>query len=140
MDLFNETAAISSVDSFPKIILKWKVLTSSINKKNATMSTLYGNDWAFNYSKQNQGSFYPVGARIALVTWLQQADKHWFGANIPGKIKTIEIIAFENKAGKRVETYLKYEGQPLIPSKTDAAFNIKRINFILNQRIALIPQ
>jgi hypothetical protein len=74
--------------------LKWKVITTLIDKKNKTMSTLYGNDIAFQYARRPNGTAYPEHAELAMVTWNQQADDHWFGANIPAQIKSIELVKF----------------------------------------------
>ena len=40
----NEQAALTG--QLPYNPLSWKVITSSVNQRNATMSTLYGNDIA----------------------------------------------------------------------------------------------
>jgi hypothetical protein len=58
-------------------VLKWKVVTTMVDKKNKTMSTLYSNN-----------------AERVMVTWNQKEDEHWFGANIPAQIKKIERVNF----------------------------------------------
>ncbi|SFD89674.1 Cytochrome P460 [Chitinophaga sp. CF118] len=75
--------------------LKWNVITTQVDKKNKTMSTLYGNDIAFRYARNPKGTTYPVHAELAMVTWNQKADEHWFGANIPSQIKSVELVKFE---------------------------------------------
>jgi len=69
-----------------------KVITTFINKKDSTMSTLYGNDIAVQNARVGQP--YGAGAVVSLVTWLQRGDPHWFGGRIPGKLSSIEIMSF----------------------------------------------
>lgn len=33
------------------------------------------------------------GSRLALVTWAQVEDPHWFGARIPGAFQSLELIS-----------------------------------------------
>jgi hypothetical protein len=73
-------------------LLKWNVITTMADKKNKTMSTLYGNDIAYQYARTQKGTDYPANAQLRLVTWNQQEDDRWFGANIPAKIKSIEVV------------------------------------------------
>ena len=56
--------------------LEGKVLSSFIDKKNGTMSTLYGGK----------------DSVLALVTWAQVKNPHWFGSIITGRIKSIEKV------------------------------------------------
>lgn len=113
--------------------LKLKVITSSINKKQATMSTLYGNQAA--RLKTLAGNKEPVPAKVlALITWEQQADPNWFGANIPGGLKSAEVLKINN--GK--VSYQRYKGQNLV-SDQDTTQNQARINYILEQRPSVMP-
>jgi hypothetical protein len=73
-------------------LLKWNVITTMADKKHKTMSTLYGNDIAYQYAHTRKGTDYPANAQLKLVTWDQQEDDRWFGANIPAKIKSIEVV------------------------------------------------
>jgi hypothetical protein len=69
-----------------------RVITSWIDPKSSTMSTLYGNDQAVDYARTNADQKYPDGALLTLVTWKQMADDHWFGARIatlPGVVQTL---------------------------------------------------
>lgn len=102
--------------------LKWKVITTQIDKKNKTMSTLYGNDVAFEYARHSLSGNYPEHAALAMVTWDQKADEHWFGANVPAKIKTIEMVNFNPT--------------PVYKGSGDAAV---RTAAIIQQRMAVTP-
>ena len=56
------------------------------------MSTLYGNDVAVRYARMNPQQDYPAGSVLSLVTWVQREDGHWFGAKIPGPVKSVEFV------------------------------------------------
>ncbi len=76
----NQDAAINGLPSNP---MQGKVITSWINKQDATMSTMFGNEAAVEYARTNAASQYPVGATLSVVTWDQQEDARWFGGSIP---------------------------------------------------------
>src|SRR6267154_2191753 len=63
--------------------LQWRVITSNASTTDETMSTLFGNDAAVNYARTNAQHDYPNGATLAMVTWTQQEDGRWYGAQIP---------------------------------------------------------
>ena len=120
--------------------LEDKVLSSSINKKDGTMSTLYGNDFATRFVRSNIGNDYPAGTILTFVTWKQKEDQHWFGGIIPGVIKSIEKIRFINTGKKQSEpVYEKHEGNPLVKIETDKLNEWKRINSIVSLRASVIP-
>jgi cytochrome c553 len=102
--------------------LKWKVISSAVDKKNKTMSTLYGNDIAFEYARHPSAGTYPEHAELAMVTWNQKADEHWFGANVPDKIKSIEVV--------------KFNPAPVYQGSGDAT---TRTAAIIQQRMAVTP-
>jgi hypothetical protein len=70
-------------------LLKWNVITTMVDKQHKTMSTLYGNDAAYQYARTHKDS---NNVQLRLVTWNQQEDDRWFGANIPAKIKSVEVV------------------------------------------------
>ena len=51
---------------------KLHVLTTFVNRKQGTMSTLYGNDIAFAHATMLPDSSYPRGTMLTMVTWKQQ--------------------------------------------------------------------
>ena len=89
----NQSATLS--DGLPVNPMAWKIITSSVDRSAATMSTLYGNEIAVAYARSNAGQTYPNGAEIALVTWTQGDDDRWFGAKIPDQVKSVEFAAVE---------------------------------------------
>jgi hypothetical protein len=69
------------------------VITQFIDRRASTMSTLYGNDAARRYARTNSQQNYPSGSVLCLVTWEQRDDPHWFGAKIPGGVKSVEFVS-----------------------------------------------
>ncbi len=112
-----------------------KVINSSINRKKGSMSTLYGNDVAFGHSSTAADSSYPAGSVLALVTWKQQEDENWFGANIPGALIGIELV----KVTPQTVSYRLYKGDSLAPADTDTLQMNARIKYILAEKPSIIP-
>jgi hypothetical protein len=116
----------SLVGALPWNPLEGKFITSWTDKHNATMSTLFGN-----------GS----GSGLALVTWSQQEDPRWFGANIPAAPKSVEFISIATGSNHQPSySYQEYEGTPLKkmiaqqgPTPND------RSAYLLSQRAAIMP-
>ncbi|MHA6697152.1 hypothetical protein [Chryseobacterium sp. A321] len=135
--------SISKADPFEINPLEQIAITSSIQSKQKTMSTLYGNEIAANYAWTGSGKEYPSEAILYQVTWGQKEDSVWFGALIPADIKSVEIIKFHQEdegdetEGRRLE-YKKYEGSPLALA-TESKDKEERIQYILNQNIARVP-
>jgi hypothetical protein len=144
-DVFNSAAALP--DGLPYPAFQWKVITSSVDKTNATMSTLFGNDIAITHARTSPQSPYPAGAVLAVVTWRQQEDKHWFGGRIPGKVQSVEFIT----AGAPVNsipsyTYQEYAGDPFKKTTTIESTDLQapsdaliRLGSIVAERAAALP-
>ncbi|AYL98141.1 hypothetical protein [Mucilaginibacter celer] len=130
--LFNTDAALPAS---PKYNLDgFKVITSFVNKTKATTSTLYGNDAALKSALDGNKSL-AAGEVFTLVTWKQQDDEHWFGAKIPSKVQTIEVL----KTGATgVFDYSRLEGKELTSSK-DTLGQGERIGYILGQKPSVMP-
>ncbi|KAA2241913.1 hypothetical protein F0L74_18815 [Chitinophaga agrisoli] len=132
----NKAASLPAAFDFNKMGLK--VITSSVNRKTGTMSTLYGNATAFDYVVDSTDNQYPAGSVLALITWKQQEDKRWYGANIPGELLTVEMV----KKGATADdiSYKQYEGQALSPAPgIDTLQQNARIRYILAQKPAILP-
>jgi hypothetical protein len=105
-DLFNVDAALPA--GLPVQPLEWRVIASSIDREHQTMATLFGNDVAVNTARSGAGTVtYPAGSTLALVTWAQKDDRHWFGARIPRKFLSMELVTVA--AGTDGKTAAKYE-------------------------------
>jgi hypothetical protein len=76
-----------------------------VNPEDHTMATLYGNETAIR-SLNLRGAeaitapSYASGAVLALVTWAQQEDPHWFGAPIPSELQSIEFVQVASEGGR----------------------------------------
>lgn len=118
---------------------QWKIISSSINPQTGTMATLYGNDLAVQTARHGSQPAYPPGAVLAMVTWYQQEDNRWFGARIPGRMKSVEIVAMEQDGHSR--SYQEFSGSPLIMTKLVPAPALPdpRIDYILALRASVMP-
>jgi hypothetical protein len=134
----NQQASLSG--TLPYNPLQWKIITSWLNRRDSTMSTLYGNDIAVKYARTNADHNYPTGAVLALVTWAQRDDPHWFGAKIPATVKSVEFLTVAASPNQPSYMYENYQGSPLKkvdPSDTNAVN--ARVDHLLSQRAAVMP-
>ena len=132
-------ATLSSAAGTPINPLMGKVITSFVNKDDGTMSTLYGNDMAAQNARA--GRNYLPGSVLSLVTWSQRDDPHWFGARIPGSLRSIEQITFAAAPGNATPSYEKYEGAP--PEKSlppDPDTIRKRVAYITGFKASVVPR
>lgn len=137
-DNINQQASLPA--GFDLNALHLKVLTSFINKKTGTMATLYGNEPAFNNAAKGWQNQQP-GAILALVTWKQQEDQRWYGANIPGELQSAELVKTQAGAGNTITTgYQQFSGPQLAEVTTiDSATKQQRLQFLLAQHPAVMP-
>ena len=134
IQLVNTKASLPASFNFDRMGLK--VMSSFINKKSATTSVLYANPIALqNAIKGNHR--YLTGEVMALVTWSQQADCHWFGARIPAGLQSVEVVIVSDVQSLNVN-YKKYGGKYLL-ADPDTSNRQDRINFILNQQPSVMP-
>ena len=121
--------------------LQWRVISSSVNTRDSTMSVLYGNDIAVRHARTDPRQPYPAGSIISLVTWAEEEDPHWFGAKTPGEVKSVEFgAAGESQALTPAYSYQIYEGAPLKKTATEGANNPdSRISDLLGRRALVMP-
>ncbi|WP_158991177.1 hypothetical protein [Mucilaginibacter sp. L196] len=122
--------------SFDLTKMGLKVITSSINKKQATMNTLYGNAAAL--KDATDSTQHQPGETFALVTWKQKADGHWFGANIPGDLQSVTMLKTSGQSGAITLNCQKYTGKNLTMS-ADTVGNSAITKFILSERASVMP-
>jgi hypothetical protein len=74
--------------------IAWCAITMYVDPKIRTTATLYGNDVAMQavQASRAKSPAYPAGAVLALVTWGQRDDPHWFGARIPDQPQSVEFV------------------------------------------------
>jgi hypothetical protein len=112
-----------------------------VDPKTRTMAALLGNEVAMQAVRTGSGSgkspAYPAGSVLALVTWSQREDPHWFGGRIPDNPQSVEFV--ETGASGRAGSYRRYDG----PLLTEHVFNndeaAKRSSFLLNLAPATLP-
>lgn len=134
-ELINVNASIQQSNELKENPLLMHPITSSIQPKDNTMSTLYGNEIAFNYAKQHSDSKYPKDAVLYEVTWKQKPDEVWFGGNIPKEIYSVEKITFDNDNS----VYERFEGKNLKKIKISEGEEKLRKDFIIEQKMAVSP-
>jgi hypothetical protein len=120
--------------SLPFQLLAWRAITMYVDPQTRTMSTLFGNDAAMNSVDARQPA-YGAGAVLALVTWGQREDPHWFGARIPGVPHSVEFVRVE--AGQT--TYRRFGGSGLIEEHPDTSEATARTSFVLGLAPAKLP-
>ena len=132
----NETAAL--VGDIPVNPLQWRVITSGVDPRGSTMFTLFGNDAAVQQARRGQIVGYPAGSRLALVTWQQQEDVRWFGGQVPGQVRSMELIDVQTApGGHRLNLYRVYQGLPLKEAANPQMD--RRTSWILSLRAAVMP-
>ena len=133
-DVLNVQARVPA--GLPVPAMDWRVIAASVDRGRQTMATLTGNDVAVKYAGTE---VYPVGSELALLTWLEREDPHWFGARIPGSFVGLETVTVERGAdGKVTAVYKRYAGDPL-REVTDAANAEARKAAILGMRVSVMP-
>ncbi|MGA2728916.1 MAG: hypothetical protein ABSE96_13975 [Terracidiphilus sp.] len=80
---------------------------------------------------------YPAGAVLALVTWNQRDDPHWFGARIPATPFSVEFIQLA--ASPNATRYRRFAGAGMIEDSPTSATAAQRTSFILSLSPAQLP-
>jgi hypothetical protein len=135
-------AAAALTQSLPYQPLEWTAITMFVDPKTRTMSTLLGNDVAIQAVRNRTGNFdkppaYPVGSVIALLTWAQREDPHWFGGRIPDRPVSVEFI--EMDASSKIRSYRRFDG-PMLQERTAPAEELaRRSSFLMRLVPATLP-
>jgi hypothetical protein len=132
-DVVNNAAALPA--NLPYQPLSWSAITMYVDPKNRTMATLYGNDAAMRAALTRQAA--PAGAVLALVTWVQRDDPHWFGARIPGAPQSVEFV--QVGAAGQTTSYRRFAGTGLIEDYGAASAAPQRTSFVLGLAPASLP-
>jgi hypothetical protein len=132
----NAAAALPA--SLPYQPLGWGAITMFVDPQAHTMATLYGNDAAMlAVQMRRAGAAYPTGAVLALVTWAQREDPHWFGARIPDRPQSVEFVQV---TGSGVQPgYQRFAGAGLTADQGAANAAAQRTNFVLGLAPAQLP-
>jgi hypothetical protein len=136
-DVLNDAARLPQ--GLPVNPLSWRVVTTMVDRGKGTTATLTANDRAILYTGVGQ---YPAGSELALTTWGERDDPHWFGARIPGGFVRLEVVSVRAGAdGKPVTGYQRFEGFEGGRARevTGAAEDERRKSAILAMRAAEMP-
>ena len=107
------------------------------------MAALYGNDAVTQVANARgnaagtQPPSYPTGTVLALVTWSQRDDPHWFGGRIPDTPLMVELVQISS--GGSADVYRVFKGRTLVETHPDAGDGARRTSFILNLKPASLP-
>jgi hypothetical protein len=134
--LINNEASVAG--DLPYNPLDWNVISARVNHRNGTMALLLGNELAVRHSRETADRAYPPGSILSLVTWSLQADNHWFGARIPGGVKSVEFVTVKSVNGPSL-SYEEYRGSPLKKVVSTAGTADSRIEYIVDQRASRMP-
>jgi len=135
----NRAAMLPS--TLPGNPFSWRPITMLVDRRARTMATLYGNnaarpDPARQSAANPPVSLYPAGSVLALVTWAQRDDPHWFGARIPDKPLSVEFVQISDAHSA---VYRVFGGNALVEMKVDAKSAAVTREFILNLKQVAMP-
>ena len=134
-EVVNNAAAVANVTNLPHQPLVWGAITMYVDPRNHTMATLYGNDAAMDAVEAHRAApVYPAGAVLALVTWTQREDPHWFGARIPDRPLSVEFV----DAGAQPH-YRRFSGNALEEDEGATKIAAERASFMLRLAPAPLP-
>jgi hypothetical protein len=133
-------AAASLPASLPWQPLGWRAITMYVDPKTLTTATLFGNDAAMQAvargdAMSERTPSYPLGAVLALVSWAQRDDPHWFGGRIPNTPLAVEYV----QVSSNTDAYRTFEGTGLVEEHLDPKSAAQRTNFILSLKRAPLP-
>jgi hypothetical protein len=134
----NRAAALPN--NLPYQPLRWTPITMFVDPAKHTMSTLYGNAQAISAVHARSSSpavpQYGAGAVLALVTWVQREDPHWFGGRIPDAPVSVEFLSVESK---EANSYRRFAGATLSEEHSNPAAVAQRTSFLMSLRPTSMP-
>ncbi|MGA3350549.1 MAG: cytochrome P460 family protein [Candidatus Sulfotelmatobacter sp.] len=132
-EVLNNAAALPA--NLPYQPLSWNAITMYVDPKTRTTATLYRNEPAMRAVLAHQAA--PAGAVLALVTWTQRDDPHWFGARVPDAPQSVEFVQIA--AAGQTSTYRRFTGPGLVENSGAAGIAAQRTSFILGLVPASLP-
>jgi hypothetical protein len=138
----NAAAALPA--TLPYQPLAWSAVTMYVDRNARTVSALYGNATAMEavHSRgpnpdEAGGPSYPAGSVLALVSWGQRDDPHWFGARIPDAPRSVEFVQVADQESG--DHYQRYAGAGLAEDLSAASMAAQRMHSMLMLRPARMP-
>jgi mono/diheme cytochrome c family protein len=103
----NRAAALPA--GLPYRPLAWGAITLYVDPREKTIAGLFGDDKAMRAARarETNGAGYPEGAVVALVTWAERDDPHWFGARIADAVRCVEFVTAG--ADGKTGTYRRFD-------------------------------
>jgi hypothetical protein len=129
--------------SLPYQPLGWHPMTMYVDRNAHATATLYGNEAAVQWMKLRNSDtaakniVLPAGAVLALVTWEQRDDPHWFGGRIPNIPRAVEFV--RPAAGGAANEYLSFSGDGLVKNPSAAEVSAQRMGFVLGLAPVKLP-
>ena len=122
--------------------LEWGAITMFVDPASRSMATVYGNAVAMHGVRARGTAFaqrpaYAPGAVLALVTWAQREDPHWFGGRISDTPRSIEFVV--TGAEGKDSSYRCFEGPKLLEVTSSPEIAARRSKFILGLHPAALP-
>ena len=74
---------------------------------------------------------------LALVTWVQRDDPHWFGGRIPDMPESVEFV--QVPATGQTISYQRFAGNELVEEHPSASIAALRTSFMLGLTPARLP-
>ena len=134
----NNRAALAA--NLPYQPLDWTPVTMFVDQRTHTMSTLYGNEAALNSLQASNASSaapgYNEGAVLALVTWVQRDDPHWFGGRIPDSPASVEFLTV---GPQNALSYRRFDGPNLEEAHPSSMMTAQRTSFLVKLKPASLP-
>ena len=142
-EVVNNSAAALSAD-LPDQPLGWRAITMYVDPRTLTMATLYGDASAMQNMQASRSDLagqkapsYAPGAVLALVTWMQRDDPHWFGARIPAVPQSVEFV--QVTAAGQANRYRHFAGPELAEDHPAPSAVAQRTGLILGLVPARLP-
>lgn len=118
-----------------------KVITSFANRKQQTISVLYGNQLAMKSAEKGAQQHF-AGEQFKLVTFRQANNTYWYGSYINGAVKSVETLNIQPAPGSdsSIINYVVERGKAPRNAYGKASSTNERVNNILSQRALVFPQ
>lgn len=135
----NRAAALPA--TLPWQPLEWRPITLYVDPQNHSLAILFGNELASGKVEPRtplpQAPVYPAGAVLALVTWAERDDPHWFGARIPDIPRSVEFVQVADSP--QASLYRRFAGVGLGEDDANESSAPGRVKFILALAPAQLP-
>jgi hypothetical protein len=137
VEVVNRRAAALPLN-LPYRPLEWSAITIYVDPRNHTTAMLFGNDVAMKavHATTSRYKFpaYFHGAVLALVTWSQRDDPHWFGARIPDVPLSVEFVEIG-----QASVYRRFAGPALSTEGATTQEAAQRKSLIMGLPPAQLP-